>query len=342
MMTALAIPALGRGERSEVSIVDTAGVPISLALLPLANYTGTAEATDIFTPLISDNLKNKNIGLADPDSLSLELRKYRIRSTAAIGQDDALKLANALRVEYIMLGSINVYAPGGVPEAGLSMRVVRPSDMAVIWAVSVAASGRDYTKMLGLGEVTSIEELAQRLVEKALSGLVPALKTGDNRTKENETGKRHALVMFDNLSDNNFAGDIITMMAVSDLIENRIATLEPGAAIELFRQNGEYPRGEIDKSLLLKLNEKFGVARVITGSVDLLRPSGGTEAGTPEVELGGRYLDAATGKVLGAVEIDRRGTDSETIFKLGITYSLGQLAQDATHNFLEKLHVFEK
>jgi hypothetical protein len=271
-----------------------------------------------------------------------ELRKYRIRSTATIGQNDAAKLAGAMGIDYFMLGSIDIFMAGAVPEAAISMRAVDPGDMSVIWAVSVAANGHDYVKMLGLGRVSSMEELAQRLVKEALFNLESGLNLQAADRQANQSKPRHALVIFDNLSDNKFAGDIITMIAISDLAANKIRILEPGAALELFRQNGEFPRGEIDKNLLRQLYDKFGVARVITGSVDLLRTSNEGGEATPEVELGGRYLDAATGKVLAASEVDRRGTDSETLFKLGITYSLGRLARDATHTFLEKLHVFEK
>jgi TolB-like protein len=328
---------------STVSTDSVALPSVRLAVLPLVNYSGRAEAISVFSPLINDYIARGEFKLIDSGSLVRELRKYRIRSTATIGPEDAARMADDLGIDYFMLGSIDIYIPNQIPEAAISLRVVDAGDMSILWAISTAASGQDYVGLLGIGRITSMEQLARRLTEESLGDFNSRMiyRLAQNPTRG--IGPLHALVAFDNLSSNERAGDIITMMALSELAANNIRVLEPGAALEIFRQNGQFPRGEVNLALLRQLYDNYHVERVITGSVDLFLPApAGGESSTPEIELGGRYLEAATGKILAADEVNRRGTDSETIFKLGITRSLGKLARNATHLLLEKLHVFEK
>lgn len=335
---------VGAADDGKMFSADSAILPsVRLAVLPLVNYCGRAEAVTVFSPLINDYISRGEFTLIDSGSLDRELRKYRIRSTATIGFEDAARMAGDLGIDYFMLGSIDIFLPDQIPEAAISLRVVDAGDMSILWATSTGASGQDYVGMLGIGRITSMEQLARQLTEESLGDFNSRMIYRLAQDPARSVGPLHALVVFDNLSTDKHAGDIITMTAISDLAANNIRILEPGAALELFRQNGQFPRGEVDLTLLKQLHERFKVERVITGSVDLFLPApAGGETSTPEIELGGRYLDAATGKVLAAAELSCRGTDSETIFRLGITRSLGKLTRNATHLLLEKLHVFEK
>jgi TolB-like protein len=313
-----------------------------LAILPFANYSDHADAMALFEPIIRNNISGDFI-LVPAENVEKDLRRYRIRSTAEIGLEDASRMAKDLGINYFMLGSIDVFLPGEIPEAAISARVINANNMSVLWASSVASSGSDYVKILELGKVTSMEELARRLILELFADFNIQRINDCAERMANQTGQLHAVVVFDNLSSNKAAGNIVTAMTISDLLKNKIPLLEPGVVTELFRQNGQSLRGEIELGLLRQLYEKFNINRIITGTVDIFQPgSANVEGGTPEVEVGARYLDASTGKILMAAEVNRRGSDSETIFGRGVTHSLGKLARDATHSILEKLHVYDK
>jgi TolB-like protein len=334
--------ATGTGNDAAIKAMDSSMISTRLAVLPFVNYSGHAEAIAVFDPFIKDYIARSEFALVAPDAIKRELRQYRIRSTATIGLEDAARISRDLEVDYFMLGSIDIFMPGEVPEAAISVRVIDAANMTILWASSAAASGLDYVKILDVGKITSIEQLARRLTEELFADFNIQLIQNLAQDSTHQTGPLHTLVVFDNLSPNKSAGNIITMIAISDLTAHKIHVLEPGVAIELFRQNGQSLMGSIELDLLKQLYDKYNIERVITGTVDLFQSNpADAEGATVEVELGGRYLDAATGKILAAAETNRRGTDSETIFKLGITHSLGRLAKNTIHSLLEKLHVYE-
>jgi hypothetical protein len=215
--------------------------------------------------------------------------------------------------------------------------------MTVLWANSVAASGQDYVKMLGVGRVDSMNLLIDRLVNEQFADFNPSDVRRLAESPDRNNSQRVAVVTFDNLSQNQYGGDIITAIVLSELAAGHRRLLEPGAAMELFRQNSRFPKGEIDRELLAQLHDKFGVDRVITGAVDrLLAASGDAPTAVPEVQLGGRCIEAATGRVLAAWETERTGEQSETLFKLGTVHSLGRLSRLVTHSLLERLNIIDK
>ena len=79
------------------------------------------------------------------------LLKERIRSTGYISKDIAGKLGEELNVKAIMVGSINSFSIGENPRIGFSARLVDSSDGAILWANHAAATGEDFTTILGLG-----------------------------------------------------------------------------------------------------------------------------------------------------------------------------------------------
>ncbi len=342
-LTSSGVVANNQNDISKTTASEPGESSALLAILPLANYSGRAEADKVFSPLVNGGLSNLNFQIEDPVKIAAELRKFRIRSTATLGAEDAARLVQDLGIDYFLIGSIDIFLPTDIPEAALSLRLIDAKDMSILWANSVAASGREFEKMLGVGQIKSMDLLAEKLVEESFSKLdmekINALK-GDSKR---QSAPLYTVVPFDNLSGNKYAGEIISAITLSDLSANNIHLLEPGVAIELFRQNGQYLRGELNLDLLSQLHDKYNVARVITGSIDIFESAPASVEGlTPEVEMGARFLDATTGKILAAGEVDRKGTDSETVFKLGITYSLGKVARSAAHAILEKLNAFKK
>ncbi|MDD4052768.1 MAG: hypothetical protein PHR28_12835, partial [candidate division Zixibacteria bacterium] len=107
---------------------------------------------------------------------------------------------------------------------------------------------------------------------------------------------------------------------------------------DLFLRNNRVVAGEIDRDLLQQLRDSLGADLVITGTIDRFQPgTAGGERIDPEIALGARCLDAATGKIVATYETSRRGVDSETLFKTGAFRCLGKMAQAAAQSMLDKI-----
>jgi len=338
---ALGIPALTQADRGINQDTDKAAV--RLTILPFANYSDDAAAESLFLPLIESRISSSNIEIVSHQDLRNTLRKYRIRAIGLIGADGARQLSRDLDIDYILIVSFDIFIAGDDPEAALTMRLIDPENMNIIWAETSAATGRDFSGLFGIGQVKEISELARRLVDDIFRNFVSSIN--DYRTGKSDRSDRmtFAIVPFDNLSDNKHAGFIITGICLTGLINRGYRVIEPGMLRELFLENNLILRGRINLDLLGKLHSQLNVDRVITGSVGVFNTAPASNDNvTPKIELSGRCLDAAGGKILTSYELSRTGSDSEKIFNLGSYSSLGRLAVAAVDKLLDKLDINEK
>ncbi len=306
-----------------------------VAVVPFADYTGQS-VVDSILPFVEARLAQEQVRLIPVTELREVLRSFRIRSAGMISREDAAKILSVRPVDYFLLGSVDLYIEGAVPEAGFSLRLVRASDMRIVWAKSTAGNGEDFAGMFGLGRITSMQVMIPKLIETALQDAALAITQRTASASENEPTV--ALVPFDNLTVNRFAGDVFTSIVLSELIARGTTVIEPGEVNELFRRNNRVVAGEIDRDLLRQLRDSLQADIVITGTVDRFQPgTAGSERVDPELAVGARCLDAATGKIVATYETSRRGVDSEKLFKSGAFRCLGKMAQDAAQSMLEKL-----
>ncbi len=309
-----------------------------IAIVPFANHAGPQAAADGLVSLIQRRLALVPVRVIDPAELRETLRRHRIRTAGAISREDAARIGQERRIDYLLLGAIDIYVEGSVPEAGFSVRLVRVADMQVVWACSDAASGEDFAGLLGIGRITAMRTLLSKLVDQTFTGIDTVFQpTGSGPAPP--AGLLYAIVPFDDSSPQTKAGDIVSGLVLSELVREGHRVVEPGMVRELFRRNNLISHGEIDLSLLTQLRDSLGVDRVITGCVDQFQAATpGAEWSRPEVALGGRCLDAETGRILSAFEDARNGGASESILRLGGYHSLGRLAWTAVQVMMKNLN----
>lgn len=324
------------GEADAGDEADSLSTPSPhVAVLPFVNYTGTKEAASTCAPIVEERLSRMSFRLVARDSLRQALRTYRIRNTGMIGADDARRLAQDFGLDYFVLGSFDLYTNDSIPEVAISVRLVEASSLQIVWAASRSKYGS--AGILGLGKISSVDRLATLLVDDIFASLESSFGRGFTTVRSERT-PLYAIVPFDNLTDNPSAGEIMTTFVAAILLNHGARLLEPGAAQEMFRRHNRHLRGEIDLTLLGLLHDSLGVGRVITGAVDRLQPAPpGVTTVTPEVQISGRLLNAANGKILASDDIVRRGNDGEMIFRLGVQYSLGTVGMEAAAKLWERL-----
>jgi hypothetical protein len=303
-----------------------------VAVVPFADYTGQS-VVDSILPLLQSRLEQKNIRLIPVAGLRDVLRSFRIRSAGMIAKEEVAHILSVRPVDFFLLGSIDVYIEGAAPEAAFSLRLVRASDMRIVWAISAAGNGEDFAGIFGLGRINSMPVMLSKLMDSALEDFDDAVSS-----TASADGPTAALAPFDNLTANRFAGDIFASVVLSELVARGVTVVEPGQVYDLFRRNNRQPAGGIDDDLMHRLHDSLGVELVITGTIDRFQPgTAGGEIVDPEIALGARCLEAATGKITATFETARRGSDSERFFKSGAYRSLGRMAQEAARTMLDEL-----
>ena len=337
-MTAIVLlPALVFGE--EPPSADSIMSSPAITVLPFANYTGDGAAAEVFTPLIIQRLQHLGISVTDADATRQVLRQHRIRAVGAIDRTGAQALARDLGIKYLLTGSIDLYVTGDVPETGLSVRLVDAASLRVVWARSDGAAATDFTGPFGLGRVTTMADLADRVVGEAFEHLNEALRSGfDSGGADRE---RVAIVAFDDLLPATQGGKMVAAHVLSHLVTRGFHVSEPGAMGELFLTHQRIPRGGIDHELLAVLKDSLGITTVVTGLVDPFRlASPGAEMSFPEIGISARIIDAASGQVQNVAEVERNG-DREVVFGIGTVRSTAKLIRSATASLLDKMQLKE-
>src|SRR4030042_2176413 len=164
---------------------------IKIAIFPFENLTDNNDALTEIMPVLKSQLEGKGIEIVDEDILNKFLLKERVRSTGYISKELAQKIGKELNVTGIFLGSIDSLRPGKNPRVGLSARLINSSDGSIIWANHASATGDDFTTILGLGTVKTIDKLTLLIVDRLFASF-----SISPPQKENELTNRIAVMPF--------------------------------------------------------------------------------------------------------------------------------------------------
>ncbi len=320
-----------------------------VALLPFENVSGHPRSPAIVMPIIEQALKDRGYEVVEPDALEPFLFSQRIRVTGKLSREQLKALGKDFDVQYALVGSVDLFAdtPGN-PQWGVSARLLDTESGEIHWADAAGFTGDDFTGFLGLGTITSPDELAAKAVER-LFRVLPAGGTegtaetgpvGGSRARKSLPGvfrdpvmetdppKRIAILPFENGTERRGAA-----LIVDDLIEvalfqaRRHELVDSGEVRRALQALGVAPYGAIDLDSLGKVGEALGVDAVILGRVEEynegLRPGTST---SPSMGLDARMLDVRTEKIIWMGYHAGRGDDSQIVLEFGKIKSMVPLA----------------
>jgi hypothetical protein len=330
-----ATAALGQG--TDTSQVSPKGPAV--AMLPMANYSGDAEATENVIPVIIRVLGSSVAGLIGPGDLRPVLRAHRIRAVGMIGRDGAEALASDLDVTYLLLGSLDFYRGGDNPALGFSLHLLHVPDMTPFWAVSMSAVGNEYTGLFELGGISDVDSLVTRLSGDAAAHIRKAIK-GYSPGRADASSPLVAIVRFDDIDSDQPIGAVASTYLLTRLVHDGIRVVEPGVTRETFLDMNRAPRGEIDHGLIDVLRDSLNVDLIITGAVDEFSVTGTGGGGTKaEVSLGARLIDAASHRIESAQYVIKQSETGSGLLSRGSDYPPADVVMEAIKDVVGKLSV---
>jgi hypothetical protein len=315
----------------------TAPPPPEFLVLPPVNYSEVSEAHGVLLPLLYAHLDSLGLTYTTSDELRPLLRRHRIRSRGWIGLEAARILRRETRARYLVLASWDVFRATEYPEIGISLRVLDLEHLSLSNSVSLGMAGADFTKVLGLGTVTEVGELAHRTMEEACRELFPL--PGYRAPRPSYRGCfQIALIPFDNFSGTPNAGDILTNIVLSRLMAQGYFVVEPGFVRELGLTLEVINRGGVDRRSAGSILASFDACRVVTGSVGEFSTARGAPTLTiPELAFGIRVMSPQDGNLYMMEELQGAGDDGEGMFQGGRTHALVTLANRVLQDFLEEV-----
>ena len=162
----VAAPALARGGAGpghRPPLVATRGVTV--AVLPLEDFSGTAGAGDKLTAIVFSALAAEGVDVVEPGEVDAAFAALRVRSSGALTREQVRTLAVRLGVRWFVAGSVleydMVHTPDGdVPALGLALRLIDGATARVAWAGMSARSGEDRETVFGWGRIRDPQRLA--------------------------------------------------------------------------------------------------------------------------------------------------------------------------------------
>jgi len=303
----------------------------TIALFPFENFSDDIHATEKIMPVVQEKLESEGYSVLDWATLERFLVRERIRSTGYISREMAGNIGKELHAEAVLVGSINTLDSGKNPKAGFTARLVNTSDGSITWSGHVAATGEDFTGILGIGTVKSIDELTVRMIDElfeSFSILMPR--------KEREAAYRIAVMPFKNESKIRGAGMIATYMFISELFGSRIfEPLSYGDVRDLVVALRVRSKGELDFRNIGSIAESSGVDGILVGTVEHYEEE---QASVPPLALiSARLIDARTGKILWYDGYQYRGDDGITIFDWGRLRSAENVADVVVSKLVKEM-----
>ncbi len=275
-----------------------------IAIFPFENFSEDKDALTYVMPLIKEKMQEKGLSVVDEEEMNNFLLKERIRSTAYISREISRKLSDELKVDFVLLGSINTFLKKENPHIGLCARLVRCSDNSIIWADHEAATGEDFVTVLGIGKIETIDELTKEVVDKLFNSF-------DITTphKEIESTYRIAVMPFHNKTKVRGIGMAITYMFITELLKSeRFVPLEFGEVRQLIVNLRIREKGELSFKNKKSISNLSMVDGIIVGTIDTYR-EGLSDTSPPEVSISARLLNARENRILWSDFYTYKGDD---------------------------------
>ena len=304
---------------------------LNIALFPFENFTEDRNALTSVIPVLRNRLEARGLDVLNEDSLNRFLLKGRIRSTGYISRDIARKIREELNVQVILVGSVNSFFPGENPRVGFSARLINSSDGSILWANHASATGEDFSTVLGLGKVKTIDRLISKVIDKLLDSfsITP-------HYKEMESTYRIAVMPFQNKSKIKDAGMIATYMFLVELFKNqRFQPVEYGEVRRLTVDLRVRGKGELDLKNTETISKSLGADGILVGTVELYNEGEGTLP--PEVIISARLIDARKNRILWYDGYQYNGDEGIIILDWGRIRSVENVAYKAVSKLVKEM-----
>jgi TolB-like protein len=303
-----------------------------IALLPFENLTDDKTAFSQIMPVVKNRLETKGFELVDEDSLNKFLLKERVRSTGYISRDIARKMKEELNVKAILIGAITSYYPLKNPQVGILARLIDSASGVILWANQASATGEDFTTILGLGTITSIDKLISVVVDRLLNSF-----SVTPRYQEKELTHRVAVMPFQNKSKHQDAGTIVTYMFLGDLLKQEgFEPLEYGDIRTLTVDLRVRSRGELDYKSIKLFSEGLDVDGILVGTVELYSDGLDTSS-PPEVAISARLINARKDKILWSDSIQIKGDEGIIALDWGRIRAVDSVAYKAVTKLIQRM-----
>jgi TolB-like protein len=151
-------------------LVEQTHVVKKVAVLPFSNISDTKNAGKIVADVyVTELFKSDRFLVLEPGNVRQFMIQERVGTIGEMELDRLKVLGRRLRVDFIVVGTVDEFDPGrrgGAPVVSVTARMVETSSGRIVWSAQNKRRGDDYTIVFDLGEVRTITVLTQKVVKE--------------------------------------------------------------------------------------------------------------------------------------------------------------------------------
>ncbi|MDY6933990.1 MAG: CsgG/HfaB family protein [Spirochaetota bacterium] len=150
--------------------------------------------------------------------------------------------------------------------------------------------------------------------------------------------KKVAVLPFDNLTGDKFAGDKVRDLVTTDILSRGIFdVIEEGEVHRVLKEEGKASATAIDQEAGKRIGKRLGIQSFILGSVEEYGISQGGGRAFSQVAISMRMIDAGTSKILWQASYDKEGGGAlSRLFGIG-SKTISEISRDLIEEILDTL-----
>ncbi len=298
--------------------------------MPLDNVGGDQSAYETLPPLIVKSLQARGWTVASGVEVETLLEQRRVRYFDSLDGEVRRELLTRYNASQILTVTVYAYAPIRNASIGLAAQLVDATG-APQWSSVAGLTSGDTERALGLGKKESLEAMAPQAIAALLRGFPcgsctmvhgSAPRAGlmrralSFRDSELDHARRICILPFDNEST---APDAVRLVA--GILSLRLSAagfqLVDPSTLRAAALNAHVSFHNVGSQDLRKLEKAVGTSLFLRGTIYGFDDPAIHNGTTPALDLEATLVDVAAGKVLWAVQDNRKGTDYIGFLMLG-------------------------
>ena len=323
--------------RPVVANAPDSGSELKIAVLPVANISGTPAPIHIINQVLIDSLNRHALNILAPDVVERVITQHRIRYLGGLNHTTSQAFKEETGAEAVLITSLELYSQISPPKIALTSRLVSTDrDMPVLWMRGIGLAGNDSPGLLDLGLIEDPQALLKTAVQN-LTGLLARHLAGETQGADSQRLRsifqpraaflaptldlnrqyRVAVIPFFNVSERKHAGEMMALQFVKTLnAYDHFFIIEPGIVrqtlldMRIIMHDG---LSLADADLILS---RLKADLVLSGDIMDYQDYKGFE-GKPSVDFSAQIIEKESREIVWAVKSHNQGDDRVYFFDWG-------------------------
>jgi len=328
-----------------------------VAVLPLTNLSSNPAPLEEIRQQLENNFKHQGLDILPAETLESFIVKHRIRYVGGIDEITARDLRYETGADAVLITSVELYSDMAPPKIAFTCRLVSTgNNPKILWMDGVGLAGDDSVGILRLSLIEDPRELLEKAVHHLSTSLGEYL-AGESYSQDSQReiikfwpkasyrspilepdwNYTVAVVPFFNVSERRFAGEIIALNFVEQMMtQKNFSVIEPGIIRQVLLQLRIVMDDGISLDDAHALFGKLNADLILAGKIFDYQDSQGT-SGTAKVDFSALAVEKQSREVVWISQSYNEGDHGVFFFDWGKINTAHVMASEMVQSALETL-----